>query len=127
MPGYGKLRLKSRDGGYFVSVMGDQDTITGFLLSGVGNVDPKRQKNFFLVTSKTTQNEIEQAFKALTNREDVGVLLITQNVAEEIRYLVSEYDKLVPTIIEIPSKDHPYNPEKDSVMQRIYKMTGQNR
>eukprot|EP00027_Filamoeba_sp_ATCC50430_P014070 CAMPEP_0168575070 /NCGR_PEP_ID=MMETSP0413-20121227/19450_1 /TAXON_ID=136452 /ORGANISM="Filamoeba nolandi, Strain NC-AS-23-1" /LENGTH=57 /DNA_ID=CAMNT_0008608519 /DNA_START=69 /DNA_END=242 /DNA_ORIENTATION=- len=48
---HGKTRLKNREGGYLVGLIGDQDTITGFLLAGCGNVDAKRQKNFFVVTS----------------------------------------------------------------------------
>ena len=38
--------------------------------------------------------------------------------------MLDEYDQLLPTILEIPSPAHPYNPEKDSVMQRINKMLG---
>jgi V-type H+-transporting ATPase subunit F len=46
-------------------------------------------------------------------------------VADEIRYLLNDYDKLMPAVLEIPSKDHPYDPEKDSVMGRVLKLTGQ--
>lgn len=35
----------------FFAVMGVQDTITGFLLAGVGNVDARRKKNFLVVDS----------------------------------------------------------------------------
>ncbi len=41
----------------------DEDTVTGFLLAGVGNVDSKRKSNFLVVDSKTSQNDIEEAFK----------------------------------------------------------------
>jgi len=77
-----------------------------------------------VVTNKTAQPEIELAFKNFTSREDIGMLLITQHIADEIRHLITDYDKLLPTILEIPSKDHPYDPNKDTVMIRVQKMTG---
>jgi len=122
MPPKGKVKIRSRDGGYLIGVIADEDTITGLLLSGVGNVDNKKQKNFFVVTSKTTQSEIENSFRTFTSREDIAIILISQKIADEIRYLLNEYDKLIPTILEIPSKDHPYDPTKDSVMARILRM-----
>lgn len=35
-----------------------------------------------------------------------------------IRHVVNEHDKAVPTVLEIPSKDHPYDPTKDSILRR---------
>jgi V-type H+-transporting ATPase subunit F len=45
-------------------------------------------------------------------------------VAEDIRYLLDDYEQLVPTILEIPSKDHPYQPDKDYIMLRIKRLLG---
>lgn len=45
-------------------------------------------------------------------------------MANEIRFVIDEYDKVIPTVLEIPSPAHPYNPDKDSVMQRINRMLG---
>eukprot|EP01117_Protostelium_nocturnum_P005191 TRINITY_DN1888_c0_g1_i3.p1 TRINITY_DN1888_c0_g1~~TRINITY_DN1888_c0_g1_i3.p1 ORF type:complete len:125 (+),score=41.59 TRINITY_DN1888_c0_g1_i3:101-475(+) len=120
----GKLKVKNREGGFLIGVIGDEDTVTGFLLPGVGQVDAKRNKNFFVVNSKTPITEIENAFRTFTTREDLAVILITQHIAEEIRHLIRDYDKLIPTILEIPSKDHPYDKEKDSVMQKVLRMRG---
>ncbi|MBA0680883.1 hypothetical protein Gohar_007737 [Gossypium harknessii] len=36
-----------------------------------------------------------------------------------IRFLVDSYNKPVPAILEIPSKDHPYDPAHDSVLSRV--------
>ena len=30
-----------------------------------------------------------------------------------------------PAILEIPSKDHPYDPEKDSVLRRVRRLFGE--
>ncbi|CAN1313334.1 V-type proton ATPase subunit F [Linum perenne] len=36
-----------------------------------------------------------------------------------VRYLVDSYNKTFPAILEIPSKDHPYDPAQDSVLSRV--------
>lgn len=54
-----------------VGVMGDEDTVTGFLLAGVGE-KARGKQNFCIVDDKTTVPEMEMAFKELTKREDIG-------------------------------------------------------
>jgi len=124
--GRGKTKIRSREGGYLIAVMGDEDTVTGFLLSGIGTVDNKKVGNFFVVTAKTPIGDIENTFKAFTTREDIAVILITQNVANDIRHLVNDYDSVIPSILEIPSKDHPYDPHKDTLLTRVLRLTGIN-
>ncbi|KAI8573413.1 hypothetical protein RHMOL_Rhmol01G0275600 [Rhododendron molle] len=101
-------------------VSGDSpDTVTGFLLAGVGNVDLRRKTNYLIVDSKTTVKQIEEAFKEFTTREDIAIVMISQYVANMIRFLVDSYNNPVPAILEIPSKDHPYDPTHDSVLSRV--------
>lgn len=80
-----------------------QDTVTGFLLAGVGNVDLRRKSNFLVVTeseylaamliqmplasltesradAETSVKTIEDAFKEFTNREDIAIIMINQYV-----------------------------------------------
>ncbi|KAL2485901.1 V-type proton ATPase subunit F [Abeliophyllum distichum] len=102
-----------------VAMITDEDTITGFLLAGVGNVDLRRKTNYLIVDSKTTMKQIEEAFKEMTTREDIAIVLISQYVANMIRFLVDSYNKPIPAILEIPSKDHPYDPAHDSVLSRV--------
>lgn len=40
-------------------------------------------------------------------------------IANMIRFLVDSYNMPVPAILEIPSKDHPYDPTQDSVLSRV--------
>lgn len=47
-------------------------------------------------------------------------------IAEEIRHLLNAYDKTIPTVLEIPSKDSPYDPAKDYIMKRVGMMLGEN-
>ncbi|CAA3003235.1 V-type proton ATPase subunit F [Olea europaea subsp. europaea] len=100
----------------FIAMIADEDTITGFLLAGVGNVDLRRKTNYLIVDS---MKQIEEAFKEFTTREDIAIVLISQYVANMIRFLVDSYYKPIPAILEIPSKDHPYDPAHDSVLSRV--------
>jgi len=47
------------------------------------------------------------------------ILSFAVQVANMIRFLVDSYNKPVPAILEIPSKDHPYDPAHDSVLSRV--------
>ncbi|KAG2312093.1 hypothetical protein Bca52824_023650 [Brassica carinata] len=43
----------------------------------------------------------------------------SHGTANMIRFLVDSYNKPVPAILVIPSKDHPYDPAHDSVLSRV--------
>ncbi|KAN0100850.1 ATPase, V1 complex, subunit F [Tylopilus felleus] len=108
-----------------IAVIGDEDSITGLLLAGVGHINEHQKKNFLIVDSKTQISTIEAAFQEFTERKDVAILLINQHIAEKIRPTVDRYQQAFPTLLEIPSKDHPYDPEKDSVLKRVQKLFGE--
>jgi len=107
-----------------MAIIGDEDTVTGFLLAGIGDVE-KEQSNFLIVAQETSTAQIEEAFKKFTQRSDIAIILINQHIAEQIRYLLDDYHEIVPSILEIPSKEHPYDPEKDSVLKRVRQFFGQ--
>ncbi|SBS91996.1 V-type proton ATPase subunit F, putative [Plasmodium ovale curtisi] len=158
-----------------IYIIGDEDSVVGFLLAGIGFRDGLGKKNFFIVNSskekyntlnkkkedetyvhcrtvgllhpdknytrgQTNKAEIEEVFKEYTSKSDCGVILMNQQViektrhvrqrhqkfkgsrcsiADEIRYLVDLHDKILPTVLEIPSKDKPFDPNKDSIIQRV--------
>ncbi|KAI9840356.1 MAG: H(+)-transporting V1 sector ATPase subunit F [Sclerophora amabilis] len=112
----------------FLAVIGDEDSVTGLLLAGIGHVTqpPDSQKNFLVVDAKTENSAIEEAFDSFTSqRKDIGILLINQHIAERIRYRVDNYTSAFPALLEIPSKEHPYDPEKDSVLRRVRRLFGE--
>lgn len=100
-----------------------------------------------MVDNKTETAAIESAFDQFTQeRKDIGIVLINQHVrqrrihelcpapalisklsqiADRIRHRVDTYTAAFPTILEIPSKDHPYDPEKDSVLRRVRRLFGE--
>ena len=101
-----------------IALIADEDTCTGFLLGGTGELNAAKQANFFTVTKDTSTKDIEDKFRSFTTRNDIAILLITQTIAEEIRYLLDSHTECIPAILEIPSKDHPYDPSKDSILKR---------
>jgi V-type H+-transporting ATPase subunit F len=70
-------------------------------------------------------SDIEESFKSFVNREDISVLLITQSIASNIRHLIDGYTKAIPAVLEIPSKDQPYDPSQDSILSRVKFMFGE--
>ncbi|NWI02741.1 VATF ATPase, partial [Tichodroma muraria] len=130
--------------GKLIAVMGDEDTVTGFLLGGIGELDKHRRPNFLVVEKETSLAEIEETFRSVSHlagasvadplcpftvpffpalrgflaREDVGMILISQALAEQIRPAVAAHARALPAVLEIPSKDHPYDPARDSVLRR---------
>ncbi|EDV28336.1 V-type proton ATPase subunit F [Trichoplax sp. H2] len=104
--------------GRLLAVVGDEDTCTGFLLGGVGEVNAKRQKNFFVVRKDSTLGEIEEAFKHFLGRNDIAIIMINQHIADEIRHLIDKHRESIPAVLEIPSKNQPYDPSKDSILKR---------
>ncbi|OBZ90435.1 V-type proton ATPase subunit F [Choanephora cucurbitarum] len=113
----------------FIAVIGDEasfkQNITGLLLAGIGHVNQQQKRNFLVVDAKTPLSTIEETFLEYTKRKDIAIILINQHVAEDIRELVDGHSAAFPAVLEIPSKDHPYDPEKDSVLKRVRRLFGE--
>lgn len=114
------------DNNLLMSIIGDEETVTGFLLAGIGERS-ESSKNFFIIT-KEERYQIEEMFHSLVNRGDIGIILICQHIADIIRDTIEKHVDIVPTVLEIPSKNVPYQVEKDSLMQRaLIQLYGSNR
>lgn len=71
--------------------------------------------------------DIENAFKRFTQeRNDIGIVMISQTCANEIRPLIQQLTKPIPTVLEIPSKDTPYESSKDGIMLRVKQLLGKD-
>ncbi|XP_003896619.1 V-type proton ATPase subunit F isoform X1 [Papio anubis] len=104
--------------GKLIAVIGDEDTVTGFLLGGIGELNKNRHPNFLVVEKDTTINEIEDTFRQFLNRDDIGIILINQYIAEMVRHALDAHQHSIPAVLEIPSKEHPYDAAKDSILRR---------
>eukprot|EP00916_Digyalum_oweni_P023791 GHVL01039417.1.p1 GENE.GHVL01039417.1~~GHVL01039417.1.p1 ORF type:complete len:125 (+),score=22.18 GHVL01039417.1:62-436(+) len=109
-----------------IAVIGDVDTVAGFVLAGVGSRTGQGVTNFHVIDSKMRKSDVEAIFKETAERKDIGVIMINQHIADDIRHLVDLHTAVIPTILEVPSKDHPYDPNKDSIMQRVKAYFGSN-
>ncbi|XP_035903858.1 V-type proton ATPase subunit F [Anopheles maculipalpis] len=112
------MALLSAMKGKLISVIGDEDTCVGFLLGGVGEINKNRHPNFMVVDKNTAVSEIEDCFKRFIKRDDIDIILINQNYAELIRHVIDAHTAPTPAVLEIPSKDHPYDASKDSILRR---------
>ncbi|QPG73337.1 H(+)-transporting V1 sector ATPase subunit F [Brettanomyces nanus] len=110
-----------------IAAIGDEDTITGLLLAGIGQVtnEPGREKNFFVASESVKVEDLQKIYNEFIERDDIAILLINQHLADKIRLLIDTFTKPFPAILEIPSKDHPYDPEKDSVLRRVRRLFGE--
>ena len=59
-------------------------------------------------------------------RHDIAILAITQPVAERIRGVVSQHTALLPVVLEIPSKEEPWDAQKDPVLAKVNTLLGVN-
>lgn len=72
----------------------------------------------YILIIDTAVSEIEDSFRSFLSRTDIAIIMINQNIAEMIRHVIDGHDKPIPAVLEIPSKDHPYDPTKDSILRR---------
>lgn len=110
---------------------------------------------------ETQVKTIEAAFKEYTTRDDIAIVLISQNAASLIRSAIDQHTKVglacgtdccaperasacacclpsslfpahhllacsqaVPSVLEIPSKDHPYEQNQDGLLRRVKHIMG---
>ncbi|KAK1444712.1 ATPase [Babesia gibsoni] len=108
-----------------IYIIGDEDTVVGFLLAGIGSKDGLGQTNYKIISPKVPKPELEETFKQYLERKDCGIIIINQHIAEQIRPLIDLHSGPVPAILEIPSKEQPYDPNKDSITQKIKTFFGE--
>ena len=119
-------KFNRNENNLLIGIIGDEETVTGFLLAGIGERND-HFSNFLKVTSETDTNQIRDYFQELVSNKKIGIILISQDVAERIRETLDAYDEIIPTVLEIPSKNTPYSIEKDSIMQKaLRQLYGQN-
>ena len=83
-------------------------------MTGIGERSPTGDTNFFIVDKNTPVIDIEQKFSSYLARNDVAIIIITQKVIifllikiASLLETVKKNTQLIPTIIQIPSKDMP--------------------
>lgn len=59
-----------------VAIIADESTVTGFLLTGIGQRGKDGQQNFMICNKDTTDQQLEETFGAMLARDDIGIVLI---------------------------------------------------
>ena len=70
-----------------------QDTVTGFLLAGIGHRTAD-STNFLTVKQDTKADVIESTLREFTQRDDIGIILINQHLANNLRHFLSGYKQV---------------------------------
>ncbi len=79
-----------------IAVIGDEETVTGFMLAGVREGHVARDAF-----------ETEKAMKRVFNTPDIVVLFITSDLARDVRHMIKDRmsrGEFYPIVVEIPPK-----------------------
>ena len=96
-----------------VAVIGDRDTISGFKLAGcVGYV-------------VNTPQEAREELQRQAAQTDIGLILITERIAEQIRPTFKRITQTFKTpILEIPDKSGPLAEKSEAIDELIRRAVG---
>lgn len=112
-----------------IGLIGDQDSVIGFLLGGIGEKTMKpslvlqeSETNVFVVHKETTSEEIEESLRTMLRRTDIGVIMITRLVADRMRQILANRDQVYPIVLEIPSPLDPFVMEDNEESKQCNKL-----
>jgi V/A-type H+-transporting ATPase subunit F len=104
-------------GMYKVAVIGDFDTVMGFKLAGVG-------ETYEVENSQDAGKVLRQ----LSKRDDIGVIIMTERVAEGVTEVLEEVLKTrkarIPVIVEVPDKRGPMKRLAVSIREMVKRAIG---
>ncbi|UCH00648.1 MAG: V-type ATP synthase subunit F [Deltaproteobacteria bacterium] len=99
-----------------IALIGDRHTVYGFRLAGI-------RKTFLI--EQIRQEDIRGVLNGLFD-DNIGIILVTEKVAGEIRHILQETDRfrkgIMPIVVEIPDSGGPL-PEKIDPMRELIKRT----
>lgn len=102
---------------YQIAVIGDRETVMGFRLTGV--------RRYYEVSS---EEEARRALEDISNSPDIGIVIITERIAEKVRddleRIRGRGKRLIPIVIEIPDRFGPMPERRDVVRELIRRAIG---
>lgn len=97
-----------------IAIIGDQDTVTGFMLGGIKDGYPVKNA--------------EEADKTLEElvRKDYSIIIITEKIGDKLRDKIDSLtsERALPMIIEIPDKAGSIERETDPLRELIKRVIG---
>ena len=112
-------RSKISDKDKKIAVIGDADTVIGFGLTGI--------KYLTTIGPDTDKNEIILSIKGYIKNDEIGFIIITQSIAEQVR---TEFERLkldkhlYPIFIELPDKHGEQADRVDPIKSLIRRAIG---
>uniref|UniRef100_A0A4X2KTB4 V-ATPase 14 kDa subunit n=1 Tax=Vombatus ursinus TaxID=29139 RepID=A0A4X2KTB4_VOMUR len=64
---------------------------------------------------------IDDTFWQFLNWDDIGIMLINHPY-QMVRHALDTHTCSIPVVLEIPSKEHPYDAAKDSILHHAQGM-----
>lgn len=89
-----------------ICVIGDRETISGFLLCGLGSF--KEKENNFFFTDGVKDDLIKEAFNNFMNRKETLIIFITQEVSKKIKRATVTKQDPVPSVVVIPGNEDDF-------------------
>uniref|UniRef100_A0A3Q1GV51 V-ATPase 14 kDa subunit n=1 Tax=Acanthochromis polyacanthus TaxID=80966 RepID=A0A3Q1GV51_9TELE len=91
--------------GKLIAVIGDEDTCTGFLLGGIGELNKNRKPNF-LVVEKDTNGETGP--DSVLKMSNLKIKLSSNSLTEYIKYTYKDWARirLKNVLDQIPFRNH---------------------
>lgn len=86
-----------------IGIIGDEETLTGFLIAGIENVQD--DQNLIQVSLNTSDEDLRKSFRNLTNRKDLAIILVCDFVADKLKEEIGLYTETVPAVLVIASKN----------------------
>jgi V/A-type H+-transporting ATPase subunit F len=101
-----------------VALIGDRHTVYGFRLAGI-------RKTFMM--EEIRKEGVREILKELFS-DNIGIILVTEKVAEEIRNILEEVNRfrkgIMPIILEIPDSGGPLISKVDPMRKLIKRTVG---
>lgn len=98
-----------------IGVIGDFETVTGFRLAGI--------KDAYEVEELS---EAVDLLKGIVKNEEIGLIIITEKIADDIRDEIKELfeKRITPLLVEIPDKNGPIEKKRDPIKELIRRAVG---
>ncbi|VEN60888.1 unnamed protein product [Callosobruchus maculatus] len=100
-----------------MGIIADEDTVCGFMLAGIGEINDKGEPNYAAVDEHTPDLEVAAQYRRLLLRKDIAILLIDHEAADRIRQTMVELAAIKdPYVVVIPDHYGPYDINIDNIL-----------
>ncbi len=98
-----------------ISVIADHTTVTGFRLAGVKDCHEVQKPE-----------EAKEVLKALSKEEDMGMIILTETIADKLRDEIEAMTegRVTPLVVEIPDSKGPMPGKEDNIRRLVKKAVG---